>query len=143
MGGAEERLGRGRPPVEEKPSTLEVGEPESPDVHGFGVVGRDHAAQAQVEAEAAQRAQTTLDPLDLLVAVHGLAPDAHLRPQRGLEAAGQVGDRPFERGGELVEVLLVAGYQGRGCLRHEMLGQVERAGEHGPTSSDPVLRPAP
>ena len=45
VGRAEERLGRGRAPVDEQPTTGAVGEAEPADVHGLGVVRADHVAR--------------------------------------------------------------------------------------------------
>ena len=91
-----------------------VGEPESSDVDGLGVVGADHAPEAQVEAEAAQGAQAGRQPVDLQVALHrllarcGRVPCA--RRRAGRTASAIVCSR-LSRDGR--EVLFVAGDQGR------------------------------
>ena len=70
VGRAEERLGRGGAPVEQQPAARAVGEAEPPDVHGLGVVRADDVPEAQVQAEAAQGAQASGQPVDL----HGPGP---------------------------------------------------------------------
>ena len=93
VGRPEERLGRGRAPVEQQPATRAVGEAEPSDVDGLGVVGADDAPEAQVQAEAAQGAQAGGQPVDLQVPVQRLLPDAAGRLALGVEAVGQLGDR--------------------------------------------------
>ena len=108
-----------------------VREAEPSDVHGLGVVRADHVAQAQVQAEAAQGAQASGQPVDLHVPVHRLLADAAGRLARGVEAVGQVGDRLLEALRDGREVLLVAGDQRRVGLGGEVVGKVERAGGQG------------
>ena len=86
----------------------------------------DDAAQAEVEGEAAQRAQASGQAVDLVVAVHGLLAGAAGVLALGVEAVGQVGDRLLEALGDPGEVLLVGGDQGRVGLGGEVVGQVER-----------------
>ena len=62
----EERLRRGRPPVEQQPTTRAVRQAEPPDVDRLAV-GPDGPPQAQVQAEAPQRPQPRGEPVDLLV----------------------------------------------------------------------------
>ena len=131
VGRAEERLGRGGAPVDQQPAAGAVGEAEPADVDGLGVVGGDDAAQAQVEAEAAQRAQPGGQPVDLQVAVQRLLADAAGRLALGVEPVGQVGDRLLEALRDGGEVLLVVGDQGRVGLGGEAVGEVERAGGQG------------
>ena len=128
VGRAEERLGRGRAPVDQQPAARAVGEAEPADVHRLGVVRADHAPEAQVQAEAAQRAQPGGQPVDLLVPVHRLLALAAGRPALGVEAVGQVGDRLLEALRDGREVLLVVGDQRRVGLGGEVVGKVERAG---------------
>lgn len=64
--------------------------------------------QAQVQTEAAQRAQASGQPVDLDVPVHRLLAEAAGRPARGVEAFGQLGDRLRQALREGREVLLVA-----------------------------------
>ena len=78
---AEERLGRGGAPVEQQPAARAVGEAEPSDVDRLGVVRADDVAEAEVEAEAAQRAQAGGQPVDLQVAVQRLLADAAGRPR--------------------------------------------------------------
>jgi hypothetical protein len=143
VGGSEERLRRGGTPVEQQPAPGAVGEAEPSHVHGLGVVRADDASQAQVQAEAAQRAQAGGQPVDLQVPVQRLLADAARRPALGIEAVGQVGDRLPEAFGDGREVLLVAGDQGRVTLGGEVVGKVERAGRQGihVISSDLRTRP--
>jgi hypothetical protein len=48
----EERFRRGGTPVDQEPTTRAVREANPSDVHGLGTVGADHAAEADVQAEA-------------------------------------------------------------------------------------------
>ena len=80
VGRAEERLGGGRAPVEQQPATRAVGEAEPADVDGFGVLGADDAAEAQVQPVAAQGAQASGEPVDLLVPVHRRLPRCRRAP---------------------------------------------------------------
>ena len=86
----------------------------------------DDAAQAEVEGEAAQRAQASGQAVDLVVAVHGLLAGAAGVLALGVEPVGQVGDRLLEALGDPGEVLLVGGDQRRVGLGGEVVGQVER-----------------
>ena len=65
VGRSEERLSRGGAPVEQQPAARAVREAKSSDVHGLGVVRADDAPEAQVQAEAAQGAQPSGQPVDL------------------------------------------------------------------------------
>ena len=131
VGRSEERLGRGGAPVEQQPTTRAVGEAESSDVHGLGVVRADHVSEAQVQTEATQGAQASGQPVDLQVPVHRLLARAAGRLALGVEAVGQVGDRLLEALRDGREVLLVAGDQRRVGLGGEVVGKVERAGSQG------------
>ena len=96
VGRPEERLGRGRAPVEQQPPVLAVREAEAPDVDGLAV-GADDAAEAQVEAEAPQGAQPRGEPVDLLVPLHGRrAPRA--RGPCARRRAGRTAPRSAARG---------------------------------------------
>ena len=127
VGGAEERLGRGRAPVDEQPAAGAVGEAEPADVDGLGAVVADHPAEAQVEAEAAQGPQPGGQPVDLLVAVQRLLSSPPRCPALGVQTVGQVGDRLLEALRHRREVLLVRGDQRRVGLGGQVLGEVERA----------------
>ena len=131
VGRSEERLGRGGAPVEQQPAARAVREAKPSDVHGLGVVRADHVSQAQVQAEAAQDAQASGQPVDLHVPVHRLLADAAGRLALGIEAVGQVGDRLLEALRDGREVLLVAGDQRRVGLGGEAVGKVKRAGSQG------------
>ena len=111
-----------------------VGEPESAHVHGLGVVGADHAPQAQVEAEAAQGAQSTAQASGLQVAIHRLLAQADGCPAHGLETVGHVGDRLFEASRDGREMQFIAGDQRRVGLGGEAVWQVEHAGGQGCSS---------
>ena len=129
MGRAEEGLRRGGAPVDEQPATGTVREAEPADVRRLDDVDRalgDDAAQAEVEGEAAQRAQACGQAVHLVVAVHGLLAGAAGVLALGVEPVGQVGDRLLEALGDPGEVLLVGGDQGRVGLGGEVVGQVER-----------------
>ena len=128
VGRTEERLGRGRAPVEQQPAARAVGEPEAPDVHRIGAVGAHDAAQAEVQAEAAQGAQASGQPVDLQVPVQRLLPDATGGPALGVEPLGDLGDRLLQALGEVREVLLVGRDERRGGLGGELVGKVERRG---------------
>ena len=96
VGRPEERLGRGRAPVDQQSPARAVGETEASDVRGLAVVGADHVSEAQVQAEATQGAQASGQPVDLQIAVHRLLADAAGRRTRDIESVGQVGDRLLE-----------------------------------------------
>nr|BFE70663.1 hypothetical protein GCM10020092_039640 [Actinoplanes digitatis] len=125
---AEERLGDRRAPVDEQPAARAVGEAAPPDVHRLGFVRTDHAAQAQVGAEAPQIPKAGGQPEDLLVPVQRPLPGAAGRPACGVEAVGQLGGQLIEALGDGREVLLVAGDQGQLGLGGQALGKVEHAG---------------
>jgi len=143
VGGSEERLGRGGTPVEQQPATRLVREAEPSDVHGLGAVRADHASEAQVQAEAAQDAQASGQPVDLHVPVHRRLADAAGRPALGLEAVGQIGDRLLQALRDGREVLLVVGDQRRVGLGRETVRKIKRAGsqEIHVISSDPPRDP--
>ncbi len=128
--GREERLGRGGTPVDQQTPAFAVGEAEPSDVHGLGAVGADDPTEAQVQAEAAQGAQASGEPVDLQVPVHGPAADAAGRPAGGFEAVGQLGDGLLQARRDGGEVPLVGGDQRGVGLRGEVVGEVERAGAH-------------
>lgn len=128
VGRGEERLGGGRTPVGEQPAALAVGEAETSDVHGSGAVRGDDVSKAQVESEAAQRAEPAGQPMDLQVSFHRLAAEAAGRPALGVEAVGQFTDRTFEALRDGREVPLVSGDQCRVRLGGEPAGKAERAG---------------
>ena len=113
VGRGEERLGRRGPPVDQQPVTRAVPEAKPSDVHGLGVAFADDTSQAQVQAEAAQGAQASGQPVDLRVPVHRLLAYAAGRLELGIEAAGQVGDRLLEALRDGREMLLVAADQRR------------------------------
>ena len=127
----EERLGGGGAPVEQQPATRAVGEAESSDVHGLGVVRANDVPQAQVQTEAAQGAQASGQAVDLQVPVQRLLARAAGRLALGVEAVGQVGDRLLEALRDRREVLLVGGDQRRVGLGGEVVGKIERAGGQG------------
>ena len=131
VGRSEERLSRGGAPVDQQPATRAVGEAKPSDVHRLGVVRADHAPEAQVQAEAAQGAQASGQPVDLQVPVQRLLADAAGRLALGIEAVGQVGDRLLEALRDGREVLLVAADQRRVGLGGEAVGKVKRAGGQG------------
>ena len=131
VGRSEERLGRGRAPVDQQPTTRAVREAEPSDVHGLGVVRADHVPEAQVQTEATQGAQASGQPVDLHVPVHRRLAHAAGRLALGIEAIGQLGDRLLEALRDGREVLLVAGDQRRVGLGGEVVGKVERAGGQG------------
>ncbi len=131
VGRPEERLGRGRAPVDQQPAAAAVGEPEPSDIDRLGAVRADNPAEAQVQAEAGQGAQPGSHPVDLHVPVHRRLADAAGRPELGLDAAGQVGDRLLEALRDGREVPLVAGDQRRVSLGGETIGQVESTGSQG------------
>ncbi|HSK54811.1 MAG TPA: hypothetical protein VK908_06115 [Jiangellales bacterium] len=128
VGRSEERLSRWRAPVQQEPATCAVGEAESADVHGLGVVRADDVSEAQVESIATQGAQTSCQPVNLHVAVHGLLAGAAGFPARGIDTRRQVGDRALETLRDGREVLLVAGDQGWVGLGGEVVGKVGGAG---------------
>ena len=140
VGRAEERLGRGRAPVEQQPATRAVGEAEPADVDGLGVVGADHVPEAQVQTEAPQGAQASGQPVDLQVPVHRLLAHAAGRPALGVEAVGQVGDRLLEALRDGREVLLVAGDQRRVGLGRRWSGRSNALVVRGFTASAPIER---
>ncbi|GAA1405545.1 hypothetical protein GCM10009639_52620 [Kitasatospora putterlickiae] len=132
----EERLGGGRAPVEQQPAALAVGQAEPADVHRRAAavraaVGRDDAAQAQVQAETAQRAQAAGQAVDLKVPVHRGPSGTAGRPPRDVETVGDLGDRPLQALRDGGEVPLVLGDQRRVGLGGEAVGEVERAGGEG------------
>ena len=97
VGRAEERLGRGRAPVDQQPAARAVGEAEPSDVHRLGVVRADDVPEAQVQPEAAQRAQPGGQPVDLQVPVQRLLARCRRAPcarRRG----GRTGRRSTARG---------------------------------------------
>ena len=141
VGGSEERLGRGRAPVDQQPTTFAVGEAEPSDVHRLRVVGADHVAEAQVQPEAAQEAQPSGQPVDLQVPVHRLLADAAGRPALDVEAIGQLGDRPLEGRRDGREVLLVSGDQRRVGLAAEAVRQRERTGRQLVHAVAPIRHP--
>ncbi len=128
VGRAEERLGGGRTPVEQQPTSGAVREAEPPDVHGIRAVCADHPSEAQVQAEPTQSAQPSGQPVDLHVPVHRLLADAAGSLALGLEAVGQGGDRLLEALRNGREVLFVGGDQRRVGLGAEVVGQVEGTG---------------
>ena len=129
VGGAEERLGGGGTPVQQQPPAGAVGEAEPSDVHGpLGVVRVDHVPEAEVEAEAAQGAQTGGDAVDLGVPVHRVPAGAAGCFALRVETVGQFGDRLPQALRDGGEVPLVAGDQLRVGLGGETVGKVERAG---------------
>ena len=128
VGRSEERLGRGRTPVEQQPAALAIREAKSSDVHGLGAVCADHVSEAQVQAEATQGAKASGQPVDLHVPVHRLLAYAAGRLAFGIDAVGQVGDRLLQALRDGHEVLLVVGDQRRVGLGSEAVGKVERAG---------------
>ena len=130
VGRAEERLGDRGPPVDQQPAAGAVGQAEPPDVDRLrvaagAVVGADHPPEAQVEAEPAQGPQPGRQPVHLGVPVHRLLADAAGRPELGLEAAGEVGDRLLEGVRDRREVPLVGGDQRRVGLGGETVGKVK------------------
>ncbi len=131
VGRREERFGRGRAPVDQQSAPRAVGEAETSDVDGLGVVRADDASETQVQSEATQGAQATGQPVDLHVPVHRLPADAAGRLELGVEAFGQFGDRLLEALSDGREVLFVAGDQRRVGLGGEVVGKVERAGGQG------------
>jgi hypothetical protein len=131
VGRSEERLGRGGTPVDQQPAARGVGETESTDVHGLGVVRADHVPEAQVQAEATQGPQARGQPVDLRVPVHRLLARPAGRPARGIESFGQGGDRVLEALRDDREVSFVAGDQRRVGLLVQVIRQVERAGGQG------------
>jgi hypothetical protein len=97
-----------------------------------GSVARaDDAPGAQVQAEAAQGAPASGQPVDLHVPVHRLLAYAAGRLALGIEAAAQAGDRLPEALRDGREVLLIAGDQRRAGLGAEAAGKVKRAGSQG------------
>ena len=105
VGGSEERLGRGQPPVEQQLATRAVGQAEASDVQGLAAVGADDASQDQVQAVAPQGAQAGGQPVHLQVPVQRLLPDAAGRLALGVQAGGQLGDGLLEAVGDGGEVL--------------------------------------
>jgi len=99
----------------------------------------DDAPEAQVRAEATQSAQASGRPVDLHVPVQRLLAQAAARAALGIEAGGQIGDRPLEAFRDGRDVPLVAGDQRRVGLGGEPAGKVKRAGGQGihVISSDP------
>lgn len=85
-------------------------------------------SEAQVQAEATQRAQARRQPVDLHVPVHRLAAYAAGRLAFGIQPVGQLGYRLLEALRDGREVLLVAGDQRRVGLGRETVGEVECAG---------------
>jgi hypothetical protein len=138
VGRSEEWLSRGRSPVEQQPATLVVGEAEAPDVDGVRVVGVDDVTEAEVQAEAAQSAQSGGDPVDLHVAVHRALADAAGGLSLDIEAFGQLGDRLLEAVRDRCEMLLVGGDEGWVGFGGEVVGKVKCAGSQGvhPICSD-------
>ena len=133
MGRPEERLGPGEAPVEQQLTAVAVRQAEPADVQGLGVVRVDDAAQRQVQAEAAQGAQSGGQAVDLQVAVECLLADAAGRLALGVEAFGELGDRVREALGDGGEVLLVGGDQGRIGLGGEVVREGESAAGQGLT----------
>ena len=129
VGRPEERLGRRGAPVDAAAGdpSLSV-RPSRPTYTGSGSSAPTMRPEAQVQAEAAQRAQPGGQPVDLQVPVHRLLARAAGRPALGVEAVGQVGDRLLEALRDGREVLLVAGDQRRVGLGGEVVGKVERTG---------------
>jgi hypothetical protein len=137
---AEERLGRRGTPVQQQPAPAAVREAEASDVDGLGIVDTHDVAEAEVQAEAAQRAQAGGEPVDLQVPVHrGLTLAARCLAF-GVEARGQVGDGLREAGRDGREVLLVPGDERRVGLGGEVLGKVKCAGSQGVHVSSSDLR---
>src|SRR5215468_4556877 len=101
----------------------------------------DDAPEAQVQTEAAKDAQAGGQPVDLHVPVQRLLAQGGGRLAFGIEAAGQVGDRPLEALRDGREVLLVAGDQRRVGLGGEPVRKVKRAGGHGIHGISSDLRP--
>ena len=138
MGGPEERLGPGQPPVEQQLTPGAVGQAEPSDVQRLGVVVGDDAAEDQVEAVAPQGAQARGEPVDLEVPVQCLLADSAGRLAFGVETLGQVGDGLLEALRDGGEVLLVVGDQCRVGLGGEVVGKNERT--RGQGGSRPRLR---
>ena len=144
VGRPEERLSRGGTPVEQQLAARAVPEAKPSDVHGVGVVRADDAPEAQVQAEAAQDAQASAQPVDLHIPVHRLLAYATGRLALGSEAAGQVGGRQLEALRDGREVLLVASDQRRVGLGGEAVGKVKRAAsQRVHVISSEVLGPGP
>ena len=120
VGRREERLCRGRPPVDKQPATLAVREAESADIDGLGVAGDDDASQAQVQAVAPQHAPASGQPVDRHVPVHAAG-----RPALGVEPLGQLRDRLLEAVRDRREVPFVAADQRRVGLASAVFRDVE------------------
>jgi hypothetical protein len=76
--------------------------------------------------------------VDLQVPVEGLLAYPAGRHALGIEAAGQVGDRPLKALRDGREVQFIAGDQLRVGLGGEVAGKIKCAGSQGFTSSAPV-----
>ncbi len=125
---AEERLRRGGTPVDQQLAARAVPQAKPSHVHRLGVLRANHVPQAQVQAEPAQGAQPSGQPVDLQVPVHRRLADAAGRPPLGIEAVGQRGDRLLKARRDGRELLLVASDQRRVGLGGEAAGKVKRAG---------------
>jgi hypothetical protein len=136
-GGGEERLGRGGAPVDEQAASGGVGEAEAPDVHHVAV-GGEHATEADVEAEPAQRPEAGGQPVDLLVALERRLAAAARGAAGGVQAVGRRGDGLLEGGGEGREERLVVGDQARVGLGGAACIEGERAGGGGVHGTAPV-----
>ena len=131
VGGAEERLGRGRAPVDQQAPAGAVAQAEPADVDRLGPALGDHAPQAQVGAVAAQGAQPRPEPAHLEVAVHGLLAAASRSAQLGLQAVRQLRDGPLQGGRDRGQVALVRGDERRVRLGRQAGRQVEDTGADG------------
>jgi hypothetical protein len=126
---------------EQEPTARAVREAESSDVHGLRVVRADHVSEAHVHTESTEARMASGQPVDLHVPVHRLPAGATGRLARGIEAVGQVGDRPLEALRDGHEVLLVAGDQRRVGVKEEVVGKDKHAGSQGVHGVSSDLRP--
>ncbi len=130
VGRAEERLGHRGTPVDQQPAARAVGEAEPSDVDRLGVRPRVVARTIRPRHRSRPNRRRVRSRADSRctsgVPVHGLLADAAGRPELGVEAAGQVGDRLLEAVRDRREVLLVGGDQRRVGLGGETVGKVKR-----------------
>ncbi|MCZ2859203.1 hypothetical protein [Blastococcus sp. VKM Ac-2987] len=138
VGRGEDRLGRGRAPVDEQPASRAVGQPEPADVDGVRAVCGNDASEAEVQAEPAEGTEAGADPVDLQVAVQGCLAVPAGCPALGVEPGGELGDRLPEALGDGREVLLVGPIRARSASAARWSGRWNALVVRGSTPSTPI-----
>ena len=147
MGGAEERLGGGRAPVDKQSPTVLVDQAETPHVDGLVRIGRDHPTEAKIETKSPEGPESRGQAMNLEITFEGLLPLSTGCPAFFLEPVRQGADGALEARRDLGKVLLVGRDEVRITLRVESSGQVENTGgeshDRRLSAAEGVLRQAP